>query len=224
MPRKKKGEGMRYKTKMITAPGSFFTESGLNPTEVFQDAVASRVTGISLEDYSHAYGKGAHAFRPETPKQAWIRAARWILESEILEARDAGGAGIYLLVRWPLSGATTGLLVGPPATMPYLPKHVIYDTETGPMERLPSIPTGLDLVTKFCCMVHGSISPARVLLLHSWLSRSELWNSDYPFHESFQDALMFSREENPWVEVYLKEQELVREAKENLNPGLTYQD
>ena len=134
--RKEKPENLRSTTLTITLPQSFDTllkqSLDLAPSKILQEAVAEHVLGVSLLDLELEYAKPhSTPSKPESAHKAFIRAARWILESDIVgfaeETRNIHGDPIcvwYIDVIWKLTDRR--VLVRIDGDRPGF-QHILYD-------------------------------------------------------------------------------------------------
>lgn len=191
--RNTKKENLKRVSKGITLPKSYVDYiEGLDVTSSFsgglQVAIAEKIMGISLEEYTTAFGQLVYdknklyhthmfvGYVTEPIDKAFIRTARWMLESEISAGYLIEGT-LTLEVYWKLTGVTTGVQVN--VENPNNSFRLLYDGVTD-MDSFISENMDLidyyedlgDLVTIACTLRHRGGLKSR--LLSRWIELSEV--------------------------------------------------
>ena len=125
--RKKKPDNLKAKQVTISLPESFLCYCD-QPSKRLATAIAEDVLGIHINDFPRAY-KDDTRFKRDPWEQEYIRAARWILESEVTKITAHGDHGEHykydLDVEWLKTGdlVTVSIYNGEGGF-----HHVIYDS------------------------------------------------------------------------------------------------
>jgi hypothetical protein len=124
--RKTKPDNLKAERLQLAVPQSFARYAQVTGcSQLFQEMLAERVLGVSRPEFRQMYaGEPDIRFKPEPLEKAYIRAARWILESKVHKIWQTGSMLIFK-VEWTVTGNQTlcgiKLAAGPGF------KNVIYD-------------------------------------------------------------------------------------------------
>jgi len=172
--RKIKAANLKTKDICISVPESFAASANdLVPegiSAMVQQAIAYRILGLSLQDFEDLYCDPSMdaRFHRDPPTKEYIRAARWVLESQILAAypskqlpRSGGPGEMMLKVKWLKTDAVTYVLL---RFAEQQMRRVIYDqvlTDQEAMNFLALNNLGPDSVSSVDIFRFTSLAPRR---------------------------------------------------------------
>ena len=171
--RKRKPDNLKAVNMTVSMPESLrdYCSDHMEPSALLQRAVAEEILDMSFIEHWTEYRKTEKTaeYKPEEPAKSFIRAARWVLESEIRSGFQSSDR-VWLEVYWKLTYTSTICYIdldvaGHPGFV-----HVIFDKiyEEMPVPSASSLP----FVTGQIPMYVVDTNPYKVNVLSAWLKHS----------------------------------------------------